>query len=567
MGGGTAGSALATRLSLGLPKAKILLVEAGPSALDELRINVPGLRGSILGSSYDWNFTTVPQGSLGGRSIDVNRGKFLGGSSGMNYLCYDRASAPEYDAWRELGSPGWGWKTMIAAMTKSENFTGPDDGDRHGRRGPIRNYYNRVVYPIIRLWQPTVAALGININDGGSLSGAPVGVMFQPTNINVDKRTRSYAANSYLPLAGSNLEVLTNTQVTKVNLAKRGKKESCATGVTLPDGTVVHASEEVILSAGSIQSPGLLELSGIGQSKVLQAAGITPHIDLPGVGENYQDHIRVSNTYRLKDGFESFDNLIFDSAGANATGEMQKWLTGERSLYEYTSAAYGFMTWNQLGVAGAMKAAATSVVKSTNVIDAKKLQYLGNAQVPNVEILYEANYVGAAGYTGGRFMTLISTVMQPFARGSVHINPANPQGKPVIDPRFASNEYDIKGLVEAAKFSRRIAHKEPMRSAWEAETEPGEAVKTDAQWRAFAASTLGSFYHPVGTCAMLPRKDGGVVDADLKVYGVANLRVVDNSIIPIIPSAHIQTAAYGIAEVAADKIIAAHTGPHECNCK
>ncbi|GAB1315560.1 hypothetical protein MFIFM68171_05770 [Madurella fahalii] len=554
VGGGTAGTALATRLSQGLPKSRILLIEAGPAASDELRINVPGLRGSILGTSYDWNFTTVGQASLNGRSVDVNRGKVLGGSSAMNYLCYDRASAPEYEAWGELGNKGWGWDVMINAMTKSENFTGKDN-DRHGYSGPIRNYYNRVVFPVLSLWQPTVSKLGINVNDNNSMGGNPIGVMFQPTNIDTTRNTRSYSASSYLPLAGSNLEVRTNTQVAKVNLVKDGSIYR-ATGVTLSSGEAIQARKEVILSAGSIQSPGLLELSGVGQPAVLKAAGVTPLVDLPGVGENYQDHIRLSNTYQLKEGIDSFDNLIFDSAGANATGEMQKWLDGERSLYEYTSAAYGFMNWKQLGLDAEMKRVAQDAIgRSTNVVDAKKLQLLNNPNVPAVEILYEANFVGAFGYTGGKFITLISTVMQPFSRGSVHIDPKNPSGKPIIDPKYMRNEYDRRALIEAAKFSRRIANTEPIRSSWTAETEPGEAVQTDEQWRAFASSTMGSFYHPVGTCAMLPRKDGGVVDAELRVYGTQNLRVVDNSIIPTIPSAHIQTAAYGIAEIAAAKII------------
>lgn len=495
------------------------------------------------------------QAALNGRSIDVNRGKVLGGSSAMNYLCYDRASAPEYESWAELGNKGWGWNAMIDAMTKSENFTGTDN-DRHGFTGPIRNYYNRVVYPVIRLWQPTVQKLGINVNDNNSMGGEPIGVMFQPTNIDTTRHTRSYAASSYLPLAGKNLEVKTNTQVAKVNLmkCKRRRPGYRAVGVTLDGGEFIEAKKEVILSAGSVQSPGLLELSGIGQPAVLKAAGVTPLVDLPGVGENYQDHIRTSNTYRLKEGIDSFDNLIFDNAGANATGEMQKWLNGQQSLYEYTTAAYGFMNWQQLGLDAEMKKVARDAVGPT-VVDAKKLQLLGNAKVPTVEVIYEANFVGAFGYTGGRFITFISTVMQPFSRGSVHIDPRNPRGKPVIDPRYMSSAYDRKALVEAAKFSRRIAHTEPIRSAWEAETEPGEAVQTDEQWLDFARRSMGSFYHPVGTCAMLPRKDGGVVDADLRVYGTQNLRVVDNSIIPVIPSAHIQTAAYGIAEIAAAKII------------
>ncbi|KAK4033625.1 hypothetical protein C8A01DRAFT_39925 [Parachaetomium inaequale] len=556
VGGGTAGSALATRLSLGLPNSKILLIEAGPAAADDLRINVPGLRGSILGSSLDWNFTTVPQSSLDGRSVDVNRGKVLGGSSAMNYLCYDRASAPEYEAWAELGNKGWGWNTMIDAMTKSENFTGTDE-DRHGHTGPIRNYYNRVVYPVLEFWQPAVSKLGVNVNDHNSMGGEPIGVMFQPTNIDTTKHTRSYAASSYLPLAGSNLVVKTNTQVAKVNLVKCRDSKYQATGVTLSSGQILTANKEVIVSAGSVQSPGLLELSGVGQPNVLKAAGVTPVVDLAGVGENYQDHIRLSNTYQLKDGIDSFDNLIFDNAGANATGELQKWLNGERSLYEYTSAAYGFMNWKQLGLDTQLKTLALSLFKSsTNVVDAKKLQYLDNPKVPSVEYIYEANHVGAFGYTGGKFITLISTVMHPFARGSVHIDPKSPHGKPVIDPKYLSNEYDHQALVAAAKFARKIAHTEPIRSAWTAETEPGEAVQTDEQWLSFAKKALGSFYHPVGTCAMLPRADGGVVDAELRVYGTANLRVVDNSIIPVIPSAHIQTAAYGIAEIAAAKIIA-----------
>ena len=543
---------------MGLPRSKILLIEAGPSALDDLRINIPGFRGSILYSELDWNFTTVPQTELGGRSVDVNRGKVLGGSSAMNYLCYNRASAPEYDAWTQLGNTGWGWNTMINAMTKSENFTGSDT-DRHGYTGPIRNYYNRVVYPVLLSWQTTVAKLGININDGKSLGGDPIGVMMQPTNIDASKRTRSYAANSYLPKAGSNLVVKTNTQVAKVNLLNCKPNTYQATGVTLTNGQVITASKEVILSAGSIQSPGLLELSGIGQTSVMQAAGVTPLVDLAGVGENYQDHIRMSNTYKLKDGIDSFDALIYDNAGANATGEVGKWLAGERSLYEYTSAAYGFMRWSQLGsdVATKLKAAAVAAFgSSTNVVDAKKLQYLDNARVPSVEYLEEANYIGTYGYTGGNFITLFSTVMHPFSRGSVHINPANPSGKPIIDPKYMSNDYDRKALVEAGKFARRIAETEPLKSALVAETEPGPAVQTDEQWLAFAREAMGSFYHPCGTCAMLPRNKGGVVDSDLKVYGTTNLRVVDNSIIPVILSAHIQTAAYGIAEVAAAKIIA-----------
>lgn len=536
-----------------------MLLEAGPSALEELRINVPGLRGSILGTEYDWNFTSVGQSALGGRQIPVNRGKVLGGSSAMNYLCYDRAAAAEYEAWGEMGSEGWSWDVMIEAMTKSENFTGSDK-DPRGRSGPIRNTYNRVVYDVLNTWQPAGTELGLPMNEEGNMHGNPIGIMFQGTNIDNTDYSRSYSANSYLPLAGSNLEVRTNAQVVKVNLNKTYGNDYTATGVTLADGTVVNAVKEVILSAGSIQSPGLLELSGIGQTAVLKAAGVEPLIDLPGVGENYQDHIRTSNVYRLKDEFDSFDALIFDSSGANATAELQKWIDGEVSLYDYTTAAYGFLNWGQIdqpAQAEIIALAEAEFGNSSNPIDKKKLEFLKDDSVPDYELIFDANYVGAAGYPGsGKFITIFSTVMHAFSRGNVHIDPANPTGKPIIDPEFLSNEHDIKAAVEGAKFARKIAEAGPLKAVWEVETEPGPDVLTDDQFREFAVNTVTSFYHPVGTCSLLPKAEGGVVDADLRVYGTQNLRVVDNSIVPIIVSGHIQTAAYGIAEAAAAKIIA-----------
>ncbi len=214
---------------------------------------------------------------------------------------------------------------MFGAMLKSENFTG-DDGGKHGRLGPIRNTYNRIIPDALNTWKPTMSKLGVPINNDGSLGGKPIGAMYQPTNIDTVHWNRSYSANSYLPLAGPNLDVKTGSRVVKVEFAKpQGQRPLRATGVVLEDGTKITATEEVILSAGSVQSPGLLELSGIGQAKVLKAAGITPLLENPSVGENYQDHTRVSNTYRLKGNYTSFDPLIHESSGEFATKQMQLW--------------------------------------------------------------------------------------------------------------------------------------------------------------------------------------------------------------------------------------------------
>lgn len=533
------------------------------AAPDELRINVPGMRGSTLNSVYDWNFTSTAQENLNGRTVEVNRGKVLGGSSALNYLCYNRAAGAEYEAWEQLGNEGWNWDVMISAMVKSENYTGKGH-DLHGRDGPIKTTYNRVVPDVLSTWKPSLNQLGVLTNDEGSLGGYPIGVMYQPTNIDVTHWNRSYSANSYLPLAGSNLEVRTGSQVAKVQFAQQtGSNPLQAVGVVLDDGTEISASKEVILSAGAVQSPGLLELSGIGQTAVLKAAGITPLLDLPGVGENYQDHIRLSNTYRLKDNYTSLDFLIYNSTSDEASLELQKWLAGNYSLFDYTSIAYSFLNWGQAASsatqANLTQLAKEATSKDASVVNQKKLEFLADTTVPQLELVIENNYVSNQAYPGGQFVTIFSTVMHPMSRGSVHLDPADPHGKPVVDPRYLSARYDVRAAVAGSQFARRVAQTEPLASAWVAEVDPGEAVQTDEQWEAFARANLLSFYHPAGTCAMLPRGDGGVVDASLTVYGTANLRVVDNSIMPVLLSAHIQTAAYAIAEVAAEIIISGAT--------
>ncbi|KAJ4003853.1 hypothetical protein NW752_011981 [Fusarium irregulare] len=566
VGGGTAGVAVAARLSEGLPSSKILLIEAGPAALDEPKINVPGLKGTTLGTKYDWNFTTVPQAGANDRVWPVNRGKVLGGSSALNLMTYDRAAAAEYDSWESLGNPGWNWKTMIKAMTKSETFTGKNT-DTYGSKGvgdsgPVKAVINRVIPKHQESWIPTLNKLGVRKNLE-SLGGDPLGVMYQPSSIDPSNYNRSYSANAYAEIAGSNLEIAADTTVAKINLNTKDKKKAVATGVTLADGTIIKASREVIISAGSIQSPGLLEVSGIGSKSVLADAGIKQVIDLPGVGENLQDHLRIMSSYQLKPEFTSID--IFKSNTTFAAEQMALWNAGKESLYDYTGSAYTFSNWKQaLGSDTKMMSLAKEAVsKDGSKVDKKKLELLKDPSVPQVEVIFSDGYTGVKGYPastsplfGKGFVSLIAVVMHPLSRGSVHINPSDPSGKPVINPNYLSNAHDIEAVTQAVKYNRKIATTEPMRSIWENEYEPGmDDVKTDAQLKEYALRTTLSIFHPSGTCAMLPKKDGGVVDAKLKVYGTENLRVVDASIMPLLISAHIQTAVYGIAERAAEFII------------
>lgn len=536
---------------------------------------MPGKKGSNLGSKYDWNFTTTPQPGLNSRRISANRGKLLGGTSALNLMTWDRGSVPDYDAWEALGNPGWNWGQFISAMLKVENFdrTNNDYGDEGvGTGGPIQTLVNRFVPPQQHGFKPALESLGVRSNLN-SLGGDPLGVMNQPSNIRESNYTRSYAID-YLSLAGPNLVVWNTTIVSNIVFGKGNDSDSfVATGVNI-SGSTVEARKEVILSTGAFQTPTLLELSGIGDRSVLASAGIDALLELPGVGSNLQDHIRIQNSYRLKPNY----TISFDELRTNATYAAQQlalWEDNQYSAYDYTGSGYAYLTWAQaLGNASSeLVDLARQAADPANVIDQHKLAYLTtnlSTQVPEVEFIFSDGYTGVKGAPpassadyDSHFFTLIAVVQHPFSKGSVHINASDPTGKPIINPSYLSNSYDLRAIVEATKYSRKIAQSVGLNEAWVDEYEPGFDVTTsDAAWEEFARNTTLSIYHPLGTCAMLPKVDGGVVSPDLIVYGTENLRVVDASIIPIQPSGHIQTMIYGVAELAASKIVDQYSKSH-----
>ncbi|TDZ16164.1 Dehydrogenase citC [Colletotrichum orbiculare MAFF 240422] len=494
VGGGTAGLALSARLSQGLKNATILVIEAGEAGLEDERIEIPGCRGSTFGPKYEWNLTTVPQEGTDGRVWVQTRGHVLGCSSALNLFSYDRASAHEYDGWEELGNPGWNWDSMRAAMMKSENFTSANSqfytgSEGVGTSGPVKALINR----LLPAHQAPYFSVMINMGTETNLeflNGNPLGVLYSPNSLDPTHYSRSYSAN-----------------------------------------------------AGGLLSPSILENSGIGRADVLAAAGTTQLVDLPGVGENLQDHVRIQSSYELKKNYTGCDRLKYDTA--YAAEQLQLWWEGKTSMYGYSGSGYTFANGNQaLGDDGEERLVALAheaIGATDHPVELKKLQWLNDTTVPT-------------GY-GKDYFTLIAAVMHPLSRGNKHVNASNPSGHPLIDPRYLSHEYDLRAAIEAIKKCRAVALSEPSRSTWGSEYEPGLDVATDAQWREFALETTLSIYHPVGSCAMLPREDGGVVDPTLKVYGATNLRVVDASIIPVLISAHIQTAVYGIAERAAETII------------
>ncbi|KAI4606845.1 hypothetical protein J4E80_009924 [Alternaria sp. BMP 0032] len=563
IGGGTAGLAVASRISLGLPDLNVLVIEAGPDGRQEPGISVPGRKGSTLGGKYDWNFTTIAQPGANNRVFAQNRGKVLGGSSALNLMTWDRTSEYELDAWeKQLGNKGWNWKNLYAAMLKCETFLpSPAYGTEGvGTTGPIRTLINRIFPRHQSSWYPTMNSLGLATNRE-SLNGNPIGVSTQPSNVSPNY-TRSYAPE-YLKLAKDNLVLKLDTRVAKINF-----KGKTAVGVTLEDGTTITARKEVIISAGSFQTPGLLEHSGVGNSTLLKKLGIPVVKHLPSVGENLQDHIRIQISYQLKPENPSFDVL---KNATRAAAELALYNADEVSLYDYTASGYAYFPWGTVGneTASKLRNLVDSDASLTSATDKLKKSYFSPAlstKVPQLEVIFSDGYTGLKGYPAanstqfgiGTF-ALIGVVQHPLSKGNVHISSLNISDKPLINPNYLSHPYDLEAATNLAKYLRKIASTAPMSEVWTNEYEPGSAVQTDADWRKYALANTLSIYHPIGTAALLPEKDGGVVDAGLKVYGTKGLRVVDASIIPLLPSAHLQTLVYGIAERAAEMIVGEHS--------
>jgi choline dehydrogenase-like flavoprotein len=451
---------------------------------------------------------------------------------------------------------------MFSAMLRAENFQRMDGIAQYGEDGvgyggPVETALIENPPPHVQACIPTLESLGLQQNLE-SLNGDSLGTMYQPATHRLSNHTRSYSVD-YIPRAGNNLVILPNTSVSRIHM-----NGTTATGIELQDGRTINARKEVILSAGSLLSPKLLELSGIGRKIVLDKASIDQKIDLPGVGENLQDHLRIQTTYGLQPNITGLDVLRYNQT--RAAIELELWRQGQTSLYQYSGSCYGFLKWHTTaGNSSRLLHLAKSVADPTNAIDRMKLSFLSEptSLTPDLQVVFGDGYIGTRGYPsnttsgyGKNYATLLAGVMHPFARGSVHISSANASAAPIIDPRYISNAFDLEATKQAAKYLRKMGTTSPFKELWVREYDPGFDTQTDEQWEAYVRENVSTFYHPLGTCAMLPKEDGGVVDPELRVYGVRNLRVVDASVIPLMISANIQTAVYGIAERAAEIIAA-----------
>ncbi|GAA5830556.1 hypothetical protein JCM3766R1_002761 [Sporobolomyces carnicolor] len=579
VGGGNAGLAVAARLATSRKNFNVVVLEAGQNDPTNTGILVPGLAGSTLGNtSVDWAYSTVPQEHADGRSVFTPRGKTLGGSSALNLLVYTRPDAVDLDNWQEMGNKGWDWKGLLPYFKKAEKYHPPQsvksdnkavkvayNSSVHGIFGPIATSFPPYLAPSFNGFFKSLRSLGVP--EAKDLSaGDNNGISLAPSTQHADTQTRA-TSTDYLRIAKS-LKVITGAQVTGINWksGKTAQGNVVASGVSfVPTGSndtdnafTINVRREVILSAGSIQSPQLLELSGIGDRSILEPLGIETVVDLPGVGANLNDHPAQVNVYKLKSGVDSLDKLADPVFLQNALGQYAQ---GQGILTE------ALLPLAYLKLSDFLSKADLAKIDELRSHEANP--QLSSAQFNASERLFEAdqNFLEVLGinvYFGNTtatanttYISLAGCLQHALSRGSVHIKSAQPLAAPLIDPAYLQSPLDLFLLAKSAQFLRKVASQPALAQYIDAESEPGPAVNTDAEFEAWIRSVVRTEYHPVGTAAMLPLKDNGVVDPWLSVYGTQNVRVVDLSIAPIHVASHTQSVAYAIAEKAAAIILSA----------
>lgn len=439
----------------------------------------------------------------------------------------------------------------------------------YGSSGPVQVSFAKYVSKMAHYWIPALQSLGIPKNEN-PLAGNNTGVSQQPSSINPTNTTRSYSAAAYLfpNSARQNLAVLTGALVERINWSSSlSNGKVVASGVTFTSGGqeyAVKANKEVIISGGSVNTPQILELSGIGSQTVLSNAGITQVVDLSSVGENLQDHTYSTVTYERAD-----NGVTFDSLRNNATfAEQQAALyavnsSDPASILDQTVPSIAYVslatlvgkTTAQALVAEAIAyaTASTAPYKNTLLVQAAFLK-LYPQTVSQMELIAIDGYFATSGAPSSSktYTTFLAAQQHLLSRGSVHIKSKKATDYPIINSNYYSVPFDAKVATAGTAYLRKIAATPQFAAILGAEAVPGAGVDLQNYTTTVGFTTE---YHPVGTASMLPRNQGGVVDSTLKVYGTSNVRVVDASIIPVHISAHIQGTVYGIAEKAADIIL------------
>ncbi len=525
VGGGSAGSTLAARLTED-PNIRVCLLEAGGKG-DHILIRTPAAVVAMLPGRpkiSNWAFRTVAQPGLNGRKGYQPRGKALGGSSAINAMLYVRGHKSDYDGWADLGCNGWSWDDVLPYFRKSENNERGEDAF-HGAAGPLQVSEQKSPRPITRAFveagtqmkHRAVADFNAGDNEGIGL--------YQVTQFHdpAQNGERCSAAAAYLfPAMGRpNLTVITNAQATKILF--QGKR---ATGVTYRQGKTdkqVLAGKEVILCGGTFNSPQLLQLSGVGRPADITSHGIAMVHELPGVGQNLQDHLDVTLAYKTKD---------TDSFGIGIAGTI--------GLIKH------ILNWRKTG---------TGMMATPFAEGAAFLKTDPTLDRPDVQLHFVIALVEEHArklHLGYGFSCHVCAVY-PHSRGAVTLQSRDPMAAPAIDPKFLSDPRDLATAIKGARLTRDILQAPALAKYRHKELFGIRDNMTDADWEAHIRAHADTIYHPVGTCKM-GVDDMAVVDPQLRVRGLKGLRVVDASIMPKLIGGNTNAPTIMIAEKAADMI-------------
>ncbi|MEO0899905.1 MAG: GMC family oxidoreductase N-terminal domain-containing protein [Bacteroidota bacterium] len=515
VGAGSAGCVLANRLSED-PNTSVLLVEAGKKD-SKPEIHIPAAFSKCFKTEVDWALETVEQPHAGGRKLFLPRGKVMGGSSSINAMIYIRGNKAEYDEWASLGNNGWDYDSLLPYFKKSEHFESGGESDYHGENGLLNVASLREPFPVSKAFVEAGKELGYETNpdfNGEKQEG------FGLYHVNQKNGKRLSAARAFIkPIEKrKNLTVLTQCQVKQILI-----EDKKAVGIVYQTKThlqEVMAAKEVIVAAGAYHSPQLLMVSGIGPAEELQANGIPVKHTLEGVGKNLIDHVIVPLVLKNRDK-HSLDRA--DQVPANFVK---------------------FLVWGE-GPLSSNVAEAGAFIHTKEGLEAPDIQYhFGPAYFRNhgFDLLKK-----------GRGFSIGPTLLRPESMGHISLNGADMANAPLIDHAYLEKQADVDTLVAGMQLAVKLATSKAMSSFFGGYYFPENIEKARENWGTYVRQNAQTLYHPVGTCKM-GIDSMAVVDDQLRVHGIENLRVVDASIMPTIPRGNTHAPVVAIAEKAADLI-------------
>jgi choline dehydrogenase len=520
VGAGSAGCVLASRLSEN-PDARVLLLEAGPPDVAD-EIHIPAAVNLLFKSAYDWDYRTTSQDRAGGRAVYWPRGKVLGGSSSINAMIYIRGSRDDYDTWRDdYGCEGWGFTDLLPYFLRAESNSRGASA-YHGASGPLSVQDLRYKSDLTGAFIAAAKNCGQRVNDDFN-GPSQEGVGYYQVTQRGGRRWSAADAYLHPAMDRPNLTVQTDALVTGLVI-----EEGHATGVRyLRRGVeeTATAAAEVIVSAGTIGSPQLLMLSGIGPAAHLHEHDIAVVADSPGVGGNLSDHPVVT--------------VMWGTPKSKNLWEM----AGPRNLARWQMTHTGPMTTNVAEAGG--------FARTDPGLPAPDIQW-HVLPVPFVN--------GGLADPTSRALSVLVTLVSVGSRGRIRLTSADPRHKPAIDPAYLSDMADFDPLVRGIAMAREFAAAKPLSRLVKPELAPGAGIRTETDLREWIRNDLNTLYHPVGTCAMggdgrvAASKLTSVVDTELRVRGVEGLRVVDASVMPTVPRGNTNAPTIAIAERAADLI-------------